>query len=60
MLLADFYMGKNDTFWEYLKHRMLGYSILRYLSASRVLISAKAPFRVIIKRMAFHYTCNIL
>ena len=36
MLLSDFYMGKNDTFWAYLKHRMLGYLILRYLSASRV------------------------
>ena len=36
MLLSDFYMGKNDTFWAYLKHRMLGYLILAYLSASRV------------------------
>ena len=23
MLLSDFYMGKNDTFLAYLKHRML-------------------------------------
>ena len=44
MLLSDFYMSKNDTFLAYLKHRMLGYLILMYLSASRVLISAKAPF----------------
>ena len=44
MLLSDFYMGKNDTFLAYLKHRILGYLILRYLSVSRVLISAKAPF----------------
>ena len=36
MLLSDFYIGKNDTFWAYLKHRMLGYLILAYLSASRV------------------------
>ena len=36
MLLSDFYMGENDTLWAYLKHRMLGYLILRYLSASRV------------------------
>ena len=61
MLLSDFYMGKNDTFWAYLKRRMLGYLILRYLSASRVKYPPKhLLFRIIIKRMAFHYTCNIL
>ena len=36
MLLSDFCMGKNDTYCAYLKHRTLGFLILRCLSASRV------------------------
>ena len=34
--LSDFHVGKNDTFWGYLKHRMLGCLLLRYFSASLV------------------------